>query len=122
MTRHSDQVYLRHMLDHAREAATLLGSKSVEELEGTRVLQLALLHLVEIIGEAASRVTPETRAALPSVPWRGAVSMRNRIIHGYDTVNVRTLWDTISEDLPRLIAGLEAILSLGNEPSSGNTA
>lgn len=121
MTRHSDQVYLRHMLDHAREAAALLGTMSAEDLTGARVQQLALRHLVEIVGEAASRVSPETRAMLPGISWRGAISIRNRVIHGYDTVKVETLYNTIVEDFPPLIRQLEAVLNSKDE-SSGKHA
>jgi uncharacterized protein with HEPN domain len=66
--------------------------------------------LVEILGEAAGRVSSETRERLSTLPWRGMISMRNRIIHGYDTVNVGVLWDTIRTDLPPLISTLETVL------------
>ena len=105
MTRHSDAIYLDHMLTHAREALAILGERSREELAESRVLQLALLHLVEIVGEAASKVSPTTQSSLDQLPWRGMISMRNRIIHGYDTVNVAVLWDTLEHDLPELVAG-----------------
>ncbi len=111
MTQHSDDVSLRHMLDHAREALAILGDHSREGLAESRVLQLALLHLIEIVGEAASKVSPATRANLDNLPWRGMVGMRNRIIHGYDTVNIAVLWDTLEFDLPELVAMLEAHLA-----------
>lgn len=110
MTRHRDDVYLHHMLSHAQEALSTLGNTTKQDLAEARVLQLALLHLVEIIGEAASRVSPEKRVTLNTIPWRGMIGMRNRIIHGYDTVSVSLLWDTISDDLPPLIAALHADL------------
>lgn len=113
MTRHNDAVYLRHMLMHAREALEIRGNKSLEELANSRVIQLALLHLVEILGEAASRVSATKRAELSTLPWRGMISMRNRIIHGYDTINVVVLWDTLEHDLPCLVTQLEALLSEG---------
>jgi uncharacterized protein with HEPN domain len=110
MSRHRDEVYLRHMLDHAREALDIRGQQSKEELKNSRVHQLALLHLVEIVGEAATKVSLETQSELNMLPWRGMVGMRNRIIHGYDTVNVAVLWDTIESDLPELVAMLEDCL------------
>lgn len=111
MTQHSDNVYLEHMLAHAREALEILGECTHEELSESRVLQLALMHLVEIVGEAASKVSPETRSKLSQLPWRGMVGMRNRIIHGYDTVNIAVLWDTLEHDIPELVAILETCLS-----------
>ena len=110
MTRHSELVYVRHMRDHAREAIEILGDIGRDEIESHRVVQLALLHLVEIIGEAAGRISPESRGKLSSIPWREVVSMRNRIIHGYDTIKISILWDTVAEDLPPLAASLEAYL------------
>ena len=110
MTRRSDDVYLRHMLAHAREALGMLGGQSREALAESRVLQLALLHLVEIVGEAASQVSQATRSQLNQLPWRGMIGMRNQIIHGYDTVNIAVLWDTLEHDFPELVAMLEACL------------
>lgn len=67
-------------------------------------------RLVEIVGEAATRVSAETRARLPELPWRPAIGMRNRLIHGYDIVDVDTVWGTVVLDLPPLVAQLEVIL------------
>lgn len=115
MTRHNDDVYLRHMLSHAREALEILGEQSQEDLSHSRVLQLALLHLIEIVGEAASRISPATRSKLEQFPWRGMIGMRNRIIHGYSTVNIAVLWDTLEHDLPELIEKLEVCISTDEE-------
>ncbi len=98
------------MLDHAREARSLLEGKTWEDLSNDRTFQLALMHLVEIIGEAASRVTKETRRQSPGIPWPDIIGMRNKIIHGYDVVDLKILWKTAQEDLPILIAELEKIL------------
>jgi uncharacterized protein with HEPN domain len=107
MTQRGDNIYLEHMLAHAREALDILGQRTREDIRESRVLQLALLHLVEIVGEAASKVSPATRLKLDQLPWRGMTGMRNRIIHGYDTVNFAVLWDTLEHDLPELVAILE---------------
>ena len=71
---------------------------------------MSLTHLVELIGEAASQVPQEVRGKYPNVPWPKIVSMRNRLIHGYDVVDYEILWDTITEDLPLLITELERII------------
>jgi uncharacterized protein with HEPN domain len=70
-------------------------------------LQLALVRLIEIIGEAATRVSKETRAACPIIPWDDVIGMRNKLIHGYDSVDLDILWDTVTDDLPPLIEELE---------------
>ncbi len=111
MSHHEDSVRLRHILAHAREAAELVQGKTREDIKRTRVLELALVRLVEIVGEAASRVSQKTRKNHPQIPWVDIVGMRNRIVHGYDRVDLDVLWDTVTDDFPPLIAELEKILS-----------
>lgn len=110
MTQHDDVTRLHHMLNHAREAVELLSDKSLEDLEADRVLQLALVRLVEVVGEAATRVSDEGQRRYGCIPWQQARGTRKRLVHGYDTVDLRVLWDTITDDLPPLIAELERIL------------
>ena len=75
------------------------------------MLELSLVCLVEIIGEAAARIGTESREKFPSISWLQIVGIRNRLVHGYDVVDPDILWDTIIDDLPPLIAELEKILS-----------
>ncbi len=110
MSRHEDMVRLRHMLDHSREAVEFVQGKTRADLSNSRLLELALVRLVEIVGEAATRVSQEGRAKHPEIPWEDAVGMRNRLVHGYDRVDLGVLWDTITDDLPPLIAELGKIL------------
>jgi uncharacterized protein with HEPN domain len=70
MTQHDPHIRLRHMCDHAQEAIGMLGSATLEELRNDRKLQLALVQLIEIVGEAASRIPDKIRLAYPSVPCR----------------------------------------------------
>jgi uncharacterized protein with HEPN domain len=75
-----------------------------------RVLELALVRLVEIVGEAANRLPIEDQSRYPSIPWKEIVGMRNRLVHGYDAIDLDVLWDTVRIDLPQLIEELESIL------------
>jgi len=68
------------------------------------------VRLVEIVGEAGARVSKEERAKHPQIPWDDVVGMRNRLIHGYDMVDLDILWDTVKDDLPRLIEALERVV------------
>ncbi len=104
-----DSIRLRHMLDSARESVALIKGKSRQDLVADRVLSLALVRLLEIVGEAANRVTNPTRLESPDIPWAQIVSLRNRLIHGYDAVDLDILWKILSEDLPALIKQLERI-------------
>jgi uncharacterized protein with HEPN domain len=110
MPRREASVPLRHILDHAREACTLVQNRDREDLDLDRLLNLALARLLEIIGEAASRVSLEERTRYPQIPWPQIIGMRNRLIHGYNLVDFEILWQTVVEDLPPLIANLERIL------------
>ena len=110
MTRRDDRVSLRDMLSHSREAAALLGDSTREELSRNRTMQLALTRLVEIIGEAANRVSQATRQKAPQIPWPQIIGMRNRLIRGYDVIDFDLLYDTIRLDLPPLIAALQKIV------------
>jgi len=78
------------------------------DLDEDRQLELSIVRLLEIIGEAASRVPDEERERLPQIAWREIVDFRNRVIHGYDTVDFNIVWQIVQVDLPRLVAALEA--------------
>ena len=80
------------------------------EFEDGRLHQLAILKAVEIIGEAASRISEETKAKHPGIPWSEIIGMRNRLVHGYFAVRLDRVWRTVQEDLPPLIAQLEALV------------
>ncbi len=115
MTRPDDQSRLRHMIDHAVEAVQMVKGRTRQDLDSDRQLNLALVRLLEIVGEAAGRVSEETRSRHQSIPWLDVVSLRNRLIHGYDTVDFDILWDIVQDDLPPLIVQLESILRTGDE-------
>jgi uncharacterized protein with HEPN domain len=107
MTLRDDKLSLRHMLDAASEASALIQGKSKTCLDDERVLFLALFRLMEIIGEAANRVTVETQNKTPSIRWKEIISLRNRLIHGYDNVDKDILWQILEFDIPELISELQ---------------
>ena len=111
MPRHDPIVSMRHMLDFASEAVSLVQGRSRSDLECDRMFHLSLLKLLEMIGEAANRVPLEERAQYSEIPWKNIVGMRNRLIHGYDIIDYDVVWSTATEDLPPLIASLEKILT-----------
>ncbi|MHB9052382.1 MAG: HepT-like ribonuclease domain-containing protein [Thermoleophilia bacterium] len=107
MTLHDDDMRLRHMLDYSHEALELVKNRRRSDLDNDRVLELALVRLLEIIGEAASRVSEEGRERNPEIPWPQIISLRNRLIHGYDSIDMDVLWEILQGDLPALISKLE---------------
>jgi uncharacterized protein with HEPN domain len=115
MTQHNDMIRLQHMLDHAKEAIELIAGKDKAELQRDRVLELALIRLIEIVGEACAKVSSSTQLKYPSIPWPQIIGMRNRLIHGYDSVDLDVLWDTIEVDLPPLVDVLDKIIGQNGE-------
>jgi uncharacterized protein with HEPN domain len=102
-----DRVYLLDILVAARLAVDYIRTSSEQEFLRDVQLQDAVIRRIEIIGEAARRLSPETRETLPALPWTEIIGMRNFVIHEYDDVDFTVVWDTVQRDLPRLIAGLE---------------
>ncbi len=109
MSRHDDTVRLKDMLDHARTALTLVEARTESEFRGDQMRTLACVRLLEIVGEAAGRVSTDFRDAHPEIRWRGIVGLRNRLIHAYSEVDLGIVWNIIVEDLPPLIAELEKL-------------
>jgi len=105
-----NEVRLRHMLDAVVEALEFTEGKKRDDLDENRMLSHALVRLLEIIGEAATRVSDEFRKVHPGLPWKQMIGMRNRLIHGYFDMDLDILWQTVVIDLPALRKQLEAIL------------
>lgn len=110
MSKRDSDLALRQILSHAKEALEISKGKSRQDLDHDRLLNLALTRLLEIIGEAANRVPEEVRIRYPQLPWLQMIAARNRLIHGYDSVDFDILWAILQNDLPILIVQLEEIL------------
>ena len=98
------------MLNHALEAVAMTEGKTRADLDEDRQLNLALVRLLEIIGEAATRIPKEDQARYTDISWPEIVSLRNRLIHGYDTVDFDIVWQIVKQDLPGLIESLKKFL------------
>jgi uncharacterized protein with HEPN domain len=105
-----DRVRLQHMRDAAREAIGFAANRERADLDSDRQLLLSLVKDIEIIGEAASRIGPETRAAHASLPWAAIIGMRNRLVHAYFDIDPDVVWNTIESDLRPLLAAVQTIL------------
>ncbi|MEA1959603.1 MAG: HepT-like ribonuclease domain-containing protein [Chloroflexota bacterium] len=86
------------MLDYAQEAVQMTADLSRADLDTNRQLNLALMRLMEVIGEAAIRVPDDFRSRYPKIPWQQISALRNRLIHGYDVVDFDILWAVIHDD------------------------
>lgn len=105
-----DRLVVAHMADVVRRIRAIVAGQTREALERDEVRQLALLHLTQVLGEAASRTTAGFRDAHPELPWAQMVGMRNRIVHGYDHVDPDIMWRVATEDVEPVLAALERIL------------
>ena len=108
--RKDDRIRLQHMLDAAREAVSFVQGKKRGDLDHDRLLVLGLVKALEIVGEAAYQLSEETRAELTAIPWEDVIGMRHRLVHAYFDINLDILWRTVQDDLPPLVAALEAAL------------
>jgi len=110
MTQHDDMARLKHIRDQAQEAITLLRGKTKNDLENDHILQLALTRLVEIIGEASTKVSIEFKQQHKEIPWQQMKGMRNRLIHDYDNVDLNVLWNAVKYNLPELMEKLKTVI------------
>ena len=102
-----DTVYLGHMLDMACKASARVAGKLRSDYDADEDLRIVLAHLIQIIGEAASRVSQKTRDLNPDIPWKQIVGIRHRIVHDYMDVDYDILWEVVTRDLPPLVGVLE---------------
>jgi uncharacterized protein with HEPN domain len=110
-----DMVYIGHMLDMARKAADKVQGLRKDAFDDDENRQLALAHLIQTIGEAAARVSQETRQDNPDIPWREITGMRNKIVHDYMGLDFDVVWEVATKDLTHLIGQLDSII-----PSPGD--
>jgi uncharacterized protein with HEPN domain len=75
------------------------------------MLLFAVVRAIEIVGEAASRISADGRAAMPGVPWPAVIGAQNRLLHAYFDINRKIVWKTVTEELPPLLAALEGALN-----------
>lgn len=105
-----DEVRLRHMLDAARAAMAFLEGRTREALDSDQMFAFAVVRAIEIVGEAAARISDETQQAAPHIPWKSITGMRHKIVHDYFDIDYEVVWQTVTERLPELVAQLEKLL------------
>lgn len=104
-----DLVYVWHMLETARKAVSKIQGISRETYDADENLRLALIHLIQIIGEAARQVSREFCANHPDIRWADIIGMRHKVVHDYLGVDDDIVWQVATDDLPKLVTALEAL-------------
>lgn len=110
-----DDAYLLDIVIAARKAIRFLEGMSWAEFSKSELHQTAVIRPLEIIGQAAGRVSEETQQSHPGIPWQQMIGMRNRLIHEYFRIDLEAVWDTVHTDLPALIAHIEPMIPPENE-------
>jgi uncharacterized protein with HEPN domain len=105
-----DSAYLWDMLDAAKTVVSFTSGVKFHQYEKDRKLQLAIERAIEIIGEAAGRVSKEFQNAHPNIPWRGLIGQRNVLAHEYGDIKQERMWIVVAERIPELIAILEPLV------------
>ena len=103
-------VYVGHMLDKAHEALSLVRGKTRKDYDRDTALRLALTHLIQVIGEAARRVSSQFRERHPEIPWDAIAGMRSKIVHDYMNVDEDIVWDSVTQELQPLIEELKKVV------------
>ena len=111
----NDRIRLQHMLENAQPARRFAEGKSREDLDTDELLLFGLDKAVQIVCEAAYKVTPEFQAEYAQIPWGEIIGMRHLVVHVYYELDIDVLWETVTDDLPPLIAQIQEILSTEDE-------
>ncbi len=106
-----NKAYLRHIKDAADKILTYASTASLESFAASGWDQDALMHNLEIIGEAANNIESDFRAKYPDIPWRTIISLRNTLIHDYSDVDINVVWQIVTVDLPKFHKQIVDILS-----------
>jgi uncharacterized protein with HEPN domain len=110
--REDDRVRVRHMIEAAELIAKFISGRGRADFDTDEMLLFAVVRAIEIIGEAASKVSDKTRAATPTVPWKAIAGMRNRVIHAYFDVDKDIVWKAAAEEIPALLDKLRSLPEL----------
>ena len=107
--RDEDRIRIGHMIEAAEDALGFVAGRTRSDLDTNRMLLFALVRAVEIIGEAANKVSDETRSASADIPWKAIIGMRNRLVHAYFDIDADILWVAVSVEIPALLAQVKAL-------------
>jgi uncharacterized protein with HEPN domain len=115
-----DDAYLLDMLLAARKVRDFTQAVSWERFQSDELMQNAVMRQIQIIGEAARKVSPQYQQARPEIPWQGIIGMRNRLVHEYFRIIPERIWDVVEKDIPELIRLVEPLVLPDESPEVGD--
>jgi len=104
-------VYLEDMIDAMEKAETALVEVDYDRFTNDFMINFVAVRALEIVGEAVKRLPMSFRDKYPAIPWKRMAGMRDRIIHGYDSIDLDIVWEVIKRDIPQLKPQLQKILA-----------
>lgn len=109
-----DRIRLRHMAEAAQQALAFVRGRQRSDLDTDTMLRFALTQAVQIVGEAAAKVSPEGRGEAAAIEWPAIVGMRNRLVHAYFDIDADQVWIVVARDLPVLLGQLQPFVTVGD--------
>ena len=110
--RDKDRVRLAHMIGAAEDAMNFVADRQRAELDTDRMLAFAVVRAIEILGEAASKISEDTRSANRAIPWKAIIGMRNRLVHAYFDIDTQTVWETVAVEIPEILPLLKQLAAI----------
>ncbi len=111
MPKIDDLTRLKHIRQAAIEAINFMANRTRDDLDNERMLSLALVRLIEIMGEAANNISDQKQSRYPDIPWRRIIGMRNRLVHAYFEVDLDIVWQVVVHDLPLVLVQVEKAIA-----------
>ncbi len=105
-----DAIRIRHMIEAAETTQRFIAGRQRADLDSDAMLLFAVVQALQIIGEAASRISREARSATPSAPWARIIGMRHRLVHAYADIDREVIWRTVTVEIPALLPLLISLL------------